>query len=106
MADRSSRPHPTDYARPMLGRAVARGGGKPMRLMPPQAFALQVLPTLFFGLHVLSRYRSITCFGLPSAAATSRHRQPRCFLSLIALYAFIVSVIAFSTGSRSMLDAP
>ena len=28
------------------------------------------------------------------------------FFSLIALYSFIVPVIAFSTGSRSMLDAP
>jgi hypothetical protein len=32
--------------------------------------------------------------------------QASYFLNLIALYSFIVSVTAFSTGSRSILEAP
>ena len=32
--------------------------------------------------------------------------SPSHFFSRMALYAFSVSVIAFSTGSRSMLEAP
>jgi hypothetical protein len=32
--------------------------------------------------------------------------RPHYLFSLIALYAFIVSVIAFSTGNRSILEAP
>jgi hypothetical protein len=45
-----------------------------------------------------SRAESFCPFGAMAS------RPP--YFNRIALYAFIVSVIAFSTGSRSMLDAP
>ena len=43
---------------------------------------------------------------LARAAYCADLLQASYLFSLIALYAFIVSVIAFSTGNRSMLDAP